>query len=118
MNDRVILKDTKQDLTQPRTSYWKRMEEDTSNVLRRQTARGRRVKLDDTEMMLSVNSQRNIDKNFEGTNVDWTVVEKQLLTWAHSVTSRQEDPTSDIDQLRRRHCIIHHPILPVPVGVS
>ncbi|KAJ5502325.1 hypothetical protein N7463_005199 [Penicillium fimorum] len=46
------------------------------NILRRKTARGRRVRLDDTDMVLSVSSQRNIDKHFEGTSVDWEAVEK------------------------------------------
>ncbi|KAJ5993368.1 hypothetical protein N7451_009092 [Penicillium sp. IBT 35674x] len=64
-------------------SYWEQIKEDACNILRRKTARGRRVRLDDTDMVLSVNSQRNIDKHFEGTSVDWTVVEKQLLAWAY-----------------------------------
>ncbi|KAJ5728932.1 uncharacterized protein N7483_003440 [Penicillium malachiteum] len=34
-------------------------------------------------MVLSVNSQRNIDKHFEGTSIDWTAVEKRLLAWAY-----------------------------------
>ncbi|KAI9036760.1 uncharacterized protein KD926_001338 [Aspergillus affinis] len=34
-------------------------------------------------MVLSVNSQRDIDKHFEGTNIYWTAVEKQQLAWAH-----------------------------------
>ena len=83
LNNRVVVKDTKQDLTQPPRSYWDQIKEDASNILRRKTACGRRVRLDDTDMVLSVNSQRDIDKHFEGTSVDWTAVEKQLLAWAH-----------------------------------
>lgn len=82
LNNRVVVKDTKQDLTQPPRSYWEQIKEDACNILRRKTARGRRVRLDDTDMVLSVNSQRDIDKHFEGTSVDWTAVEKQLLAWA------------------------------------
>ncbi|EPS32153.1 hypothetical protein PDE_07113 [Penicillium oxalicum 114-2] len=78
LNNRVVVKDTKQDLTQPPSSYWEQIKEDACNILRRKTARGRRVRLDDTDMVLSVNSQRDIDKHFEGTSVDWTVVEKEL----------------------------------------
>lgn len=83
LNNRVVVKDTKQDLTQPPRSYWEQIKEDACSILRRKTARGRRVRLDDTDMVLSVNSQRDIDKHFEGTSVDWTVVEKQLLAWAY-----------------------------------
>ena len=78
-----MVKDTKQDLTRPPRSYWEQIKEDACNILRRKTARGRRVRLDDTDMVLSVNSQRDIDKHFEGTSVDWTAVEKQLLAWAY-----------------------------------
>jgi len=83
LNNRVVVKDTKQDLTQPPRSFWEQIKEEASNILRRKIPRGRRVRLDDTNMVLSVNSQRDIDKHFEGTNVDWTAVEKQLLAWAH-----------------------------------
>ncbi|KAJ5998521.1 hypothetical protein N7451_006331 [Penicillium sp. IBT 35674x] len=83
LNNRVVVKDTKLDLTEPPRSYWEEIKEDASNILQRKTARGRRVRLDDTDMVLSVYSQRDIDKHFEGTSVDWTAVEKQLLAWAH-----------------------------------
>ncbi|KAJ5434402.1 hypothetical protein N7491_004997 [Penicillium cf. griseofulvum] len=78
LNNRVVVKDIKQDLTQPPRSYWEQIKEDACNILRRKTARGRRVRLDDTNIVLSVNSQRDIDKHFEGTSVDWTA----LLAWA------------------------------------
>ena len=83
MNNRVVVKITKLDLTQPPRCYWEQIKEDACNILGRKIAHGRRVRLDDTDMVLSVNSQRNIDKHFEGTSVDWTAVEKQLLAWAH-----------------------------------
>jgi hypothetical protein len=76
LNNRVVVKDTKQELIQPPRSYWEQIKEDTCNILGQKTARGRRVRLDDTDMVLSVNSQRNIDKHFEGTSIDWTAVEK------------------------------------------
>jgi hypothetical protein len=83
LNNRVVVKDTKQDLTQPRRLYWEQLQEDACSILRQKIARDRRVGLDDTDMVLSVNSQRAIDKHFEGTGVDWTAVEKQLLAWGH-----------------------------------
>lgn len=83
LNNRVLVKDTKQDLTLRPSSYWEEIKSDASKIVRRKIARTRRVRLDDTVMVLSVNSQRNIDKHFEGTSVDWQDVEKQLLAWAH-----------------------------------
>ncbi|KAJ5320144.1 hypothetical protein N7508_000427, partial [Penicillium antarcticum] len=52
------------------------IKEDASNILRRKIARGRRVRLDNTDIVLLVNSYRSIDKHFEVTSVDWTVAEK------------------------------------------
>jgi hypothetical protein len=76
LNNRVVVKDTKQDLTQPSRSYWEQIKEDASKILQRKTARGRRVRLDDTDTLLSVNSRLNIDKHFEGTSVNWKAIEK------------------------------------------
>lgn len=85
LNNRVVVKDTEQDLTFWLSSYWEQIKEDANNILRRKIARSRRVRLDDTDLVLSVNdrSQRDITKHFEGTGVDCTAVEKQLLAWAH-----------------------------------
>lgn len=83
LNNRVVVKDTKQDLTLPPSSYWEDIKKEANNILRRKIARSRRVRLDDTNMVLSVKSQRDIDKRFEGTAVDWQIVEKQLLAWAY-----------------------------------
>lgn len=80
-----MVKNTEQDLTFRPSSYWEQIKEDASNILRRKIARSRRVRLDDTDLVLSVNdrSQRDITKHFEDTGVDWIAVEKQLLAWAH-----------------------------------
>ncbi|KAJ5341841.1 hypothetical protein N7541_010965 [Penicillium brevicompactum] len=56
LNNRVVIKDIKQDLTQPPRFYWKQIKEDACSILRRKIARGRRVRLDDTDMVLSVKS--------------------------------------------------------------
>ncbi|CAI7580189.1 unnamed protein product [Penicillium pancosmium] len=85
LNNRVVVKDTEQDLTSPPSSHWDQIAETAGNLLRRKIARRRRVRLDDTELVLSVNdrSQRDLTKRFESTSIDWTAMEKQLLAWAH-----------------------------------
>ncbi|KAI2734473.1 hypothetical protein DTO013E5_9156 [Penicillium roqueforti] len=85
LNNRVVAKDTEQDLALPPSSYWERIKYTTGNVLRRKIAHTRRVRLDDTNLVVSVNerSQSDLIKRFEGASVDWTTVEKQLLMWAN-----------------------------------
>ncbi|KAJ5543730.1 hypothetical protein N7513_007238 [Penicillium frequentans] len=76
LNNRVVAKDTEQDLALPPSSYWERIEDTARDVLRRKIAHNRRVRLDDTNVVVSVNerSQSDLIKRFEGTNVDWTTM--------------------------------------------
>lgn len=69
----------------PPSSYWQQIKDTAESVLRRKIARNRRVRLDDTTIVVSVNdrSQRDLTKRFESTNIDWIAVEKQLLIWSH-----------------------------------
>lgn len=85
LNNRVVVKDTEQELTLPPSSYWEQIKEDPEGILRQKIARSRRVRLDDTTLVLSVNdrTQRDLTKRFDGTGIDWTAVEKQLLAWGH-----------------------------------
>lgn len=57
LNNRVVVKDTEQDLTSPPSDHWTRIVETSGNLLRRKIARSRGVGLDDTELALSVNDR-------------------------------------------------------------
>ncbi|OQE62923.1 hypothetical protein PENNAL_c0256G06018 [Penicillium nalgiovense] len=85
LNNRVVTKDTEQNLALPPSSYWEKINEKAAGLLRRKIARDRRVRPDDTTIVVSVKdrSQRDLTKRFESTDIDWTTVEKQLLAWAH-----------------------------------
>lgn len=84
LNNRVVAKDTEQDLALPPRSYWERIK-DTAIILRRKIAHNRRMRLDDTILVVSVNerSQSDLIKRFKGASVDWTTVENQPLMWAN-----------------------------------
>jgi hypothetical protein len=83
LNNRVVAKDTEQDLALDPSSYWQDIRQKAENILRRKIARNRRVRLDDTTVVVSVNdrSQRDLTKRFERTDIDWTTIQGQLVMW-------------------------------------
>jgi hypothetical protein len=52
-------------------------------LLRRKVAQNRHVQCDDTTISVSVTdrSHRDLTKRFDDTDIDWTIVEKQLINW-------------------------------------
>jgi hypothetical protein len=83
LNNRVLAKDTEQDLVSNPSSYWERIKQKAERVLRQKVNRNRRVKPDDTSVVVSVNdrSQRDLTKHFEKTDVDWTAINRQISLW-------------------------------------
>ncbi|KAJ5642756.1 hypothetical protein N7490_006756 [Penicillium lividum] len=84
LNRRVVVKDTEQDLVQMPSLHWPQIQARAYKILRDKISRDRRIRPDDTTVVVSVNdrSQRDLTKRFDSTDMDWTAIEKQLLTWA------------------------------------
>ncbi|KAJ5100797.1 hypothetical protein N7456_006849 [Penicillium angulare] len=84
LNRRVVVKDTEQDLVQMPSFYWPRIQARACDILHSKIARNRQVRPDDMAIVVSVNdrSQRDLVKHFDGSDVDWNAIEKQLLSWA------------------------------------
>lgn len=84
LNHRVIAKDTEQDLFELPSILWPRIEQEAAKILRSKIAHDRRVRPDDTNVVVSVNdrSQRDLIKRFESTDINWTAIENQLCMWA------------------------------------
>ncbi|KAI9036193.1 uncharacterized protein KD926_002223 [Aspergillus affinis] len=83
INNRVVSKDTEQDLELKPRFYWQAITEKAKKIIDRKTNSNQRVRLDNTKIVVSVNDRRYRDliKQFEYTDVDWTAIEKQLLVW-------------------------------------
>lgn len=83
LNKRVLAKDTEQDLVLEPSLYWQKIKQKAESVLRGKIARNRRVRSDDTTVVVSINehSQCDITKHFERTDIDWTAINRQLLMW-------------------------------------
>lgn len=78
-------KDTEQDLAVAPSSHWAKITQDAENVMRRKIRHNQHVRSDDTTVRVSVNErgQSDLNKRFDGTNIDWKPIEKQLLMWGN-----------------------------------
>lgn len=83
INNRVVSKDTEQDLELKPRFYWQAITEKAKKIIGRKKNSNQRVRLDDITIVVSVNDRkhRDLTKQFEYTDVDWTAIEKQLLLW-------------------------------------
>jgi hypothetical protein len=86
VNNRVVSKDTEQDVVLAPAAYWRVVfQPKLEKMLSRKLARNRPVRSEDTSIVISVTerSQRDLAKRFDDTNVDWSVVERQLVSWSN-----------------------------------
>jgi hypothetical protein len=79
----VVAKDTEQDLALDPDLYWQDIRQKAETILHQKVARNRRVRLDNTTVVVSVNdrSQRDLTKRFEKTDINWTAIKSQLGMW-------------------------------------
>ncbi|GFG19953.1 hypothetical protein IFM5058_10396 [Aspergillus udagawae] len=86
VNNRVVAKDTEPDLVLAPSAYWSEfLRKKLEDRVQKKTQRSRRVRSEDTAVVVSVNdrSQRDLNKWFEKTHVEWSAVERQLLRWSN-----------------------------------
>jgi hypothetical protein len=84
VNKKIISRDTEQDLVLAPTVYWhESLKPSLDELLQSKVAHNRPIRCDDTTVVASVNdrSERDLTKRFNGTNIDWSVIEKQLVGW-------------------------------------
>jgi len=84
LNNRMIAKDTEQDVVLAPAQYWSMfLQSKLDALLGKKITRSKRIRPDDSNVVVSVNerSERDLVRRFDEVNVDWPVVEKQLLSW-------------------------------------
>jgi hypothetical protein len=84
LNKRVVVSDTEQNLVLAPSAYWdKFLKPKLERLVGQKFSRDQQVRPDDTAMIVAINdrSEHNLTKRFEKTNIDWSLVEDQLLGW-------------------------------------
>jgi hypothetical protein len=84
VNNRVVSKDTEQDLVLAPAAHWHLyLKHRVEKLLDKKVAHNRDVVFDDTSVVVSVNdrSQRDLTKRFDNLNIDWSVIKRQLIRW-------------------------------------
>ncbi|KAF7174073.1 hypothetical protein CNMCM6106_008192 [Aspergillus hiratsukae] len=109
LNNRVLAKDTEQDLVSRPSSYWRQIKQKAERVLRQKINRNRRVKPDDTSVVVSVNdrSQRDLTKHFEKTDIDWTAINRQMFMWQNLLPPRREELTKEEAPQQPTGCFVN-----------
>jgi hypothetical protein len=84
INNKHILKDTKQNLILIPSFYWPLiLQPKLEKLLRKKVPSNKCVMPDDISMVISVigQSERDLTKRFDEIEIDWPVIEKQLVVW-------------------------------------
>ncbi|CAG7980453.1 unnamed protein product [Penicillium salamii] len=84
LNSKVITRVTEPDLVISPSVFWEdTLKRKVEGVRRRRPFQNRRVRVDDTCLVASLNdrTQHDLHQQFEGIDIDWTATEKQLRIW-------------------------------------
>jgi hypothetical protein len=84
VNNKVVSKDTEQNVVLAPDSFWNViLRPKLEKLLRRKVPHNRCVRSDDANVVVSVTerSERDLTKRFDDNEIDWSIVEKQLMAW-------------------------------------
>jgi hypothetical protein len=80
-NNRTVAKDTEQDLVLAPRFHWRLFLQPKLKELLVRKYPHRKLESDDTSVVVSATRQKGFTLRFDGTDIDWISIEKQLLDW-------------------------------------
>jgi len=84
-NHRTVAKDTEQDLVLATRFHWMLFLQPKLKELLARKYPHRKLESDDTSVVVSVTRQKGLTLRFDGTEIDWSSIEKQLSDWGISL---------------------------------
>ncbi|KAJ5529828.1 hypothetical protein N7527_003221 [Penicillium freii] len=81
LNNRTVVKDTEQDLVLAPRFYWRLFLQPKLKELIIRKYPHRKLQLDDTSVIVSATRQKGFPLRYDGTDIDWSSIEKQLFDW-------------------------------------
>ncbi|KAK8013514.1 hypothetical protein PG991_009107 [Apiospora marii] len=79
LNRRSKAEDTEQDVTLPPQDLWESsLQRKLENVVKKKLAANRSFQVEDTRIVVSVTGKRKLKKRYDGLDIDWAALEKQL----------------------------------------
>ncbi|EED22758.1 conserved hypothetical protein [Talaromyces stipitatus ATCC 10500] len=93
LNNRGLARDTEQDLSLKPSSYWQQIKEKAERVLRQKKPRNHRVRLDDIEIVMSINdrSHRDLTKRFEKDSNEPRIDKRNSSSTTKRMLNERED---------------------------
>jgi hypothetical protein len=84
VNNRCKAKDTEQDVVVAPGAFWETMlRRKFETVRERKLPANRSFQMDETKAIVSITGKKKLEKRFDGLDIDWAVLEKQLRGWSH-----------------------------------
>lgn len=81
LNNRTVAKDTEQDLVLAPRFHWRLFLQPKLKELLVRKYPHRKLEPDDTSVVVSATRQKGLTLRFDGIDIDWTSIEKQLSDW-------------------------------------
>ena len=81
LNNRMVAKDTEQDLVLASRFYWRLFLQPKLKELLVRKYPHRKLESDDKSVVVSATRQKGFTLRFDRTDIDWASIEKQLLDW-------------------------------------